>query len=124
MDGAQKLQSCFQILADANRLRIIKFIGEKVYSVSEIVKATGLSQPLVSHHLRTLRNGQFLETNRQGAFVYYKLKDKKLLDALGLFSEIADSISDEKRNKPFFCCPPSWRSMASSPIRKKRTKGK
>ena len=124
MDGAQKLQSCFQILADANRLRIIKFIGEKEHSVSDIVKATGLSQPLVSHHLRSLRNGQLLETKRQGAFVYYKLKDNKLLDALGLFADIANSISDVKMPKPFFSCPPQWRMQGLRPMRKKRAKTK
>ncbi|MFC1823445.1 ArsR/SmtB family transcription factor [Thermodesulfobacteriota bacterium] len=124
MDGAQKLQSCFQTLADANRLRIIKFIGEKEYSVSEIVKATGLSQPLVSHHLRTLRNRQFLEAKRQGAFVYYRLKDNKLLAALGLFSDIANSMSDEKMGKPFFHCPPFWKMKGPGPMRKKWTKTK
>ena len=122
MDSAQKLQSCFQILADVNRLQIIKFIGEKEHSVSDIVKATGLSQPLVSHHLRTLRNGQLLETNRQGAFVYYKLKDKKLLDALGMFAEISNSISDVKIEKPFFRCPPLSRMQAMRPIRRKKEK--
>jgi DNA-binding transcriptional ArsR family regulator len=120
MDGAQKLQSCFQILADANRLRIIKYIGEKEHSVSDIVKATGLSQPLVSHHLRTLRNGQLLEAKRQGAFVYYKLKDTKLLDALGLFADIASSMSDAKAAKPFFSCPPIGRMQGCGPMRKRR----
>ena len=52
MDDAAKLQTVFQTLGDANRLRIIKFIGERECSVSEIVQATGLSQPLVSHHLK------------------------------------------------------------------------
>ena len=124
MDGAQKLQSCFQILADANRLRIIKFIGEKEQSVSDIVKAIGLSQPLVSHHLRTLRNGQLLETKRQGAFIYYKLKNKKLLDALGLFAEIANSISDAKMTKPLFGCPPLKRIQGLRSIDKAKGKAK
>lgn len=124
MDGAQKLQSCFQILADANRLRIIKFIGEKEHSVSDIVKATRLSQPLVSHHLRTLRNGQILETKRQGAFVYYKLKNKKLLDALGLFAEISTSLGDVKMVKPFFKCPPLSRMRGMRQIQKKKGKPK
>ena len=81
MGDARKLQSILQTLADANRLRIIKFIGKDERSVSEIVNETKLSQPLVSHHLKTLRNRQILETKRQGPFIYYKLKDSKLLDA-------------------------------------------
>ncbi len=111
MTGVQKLQICFQTLADVNRLRIIKFIGEQERSVSEIVNETGLSQPLVSFHLRTLRNRQFLEANRQGPFIYYKLKDKKLLDALGLFLEISSSISNETLQEPMFCCPPFWKKQ-------------
>jgi DNA-binding transcriptional ArsR family regulator len=111
MDSVRKLQSCFQTLADANRLRILKFIGENECSVSEIIKATGLSQPLVSHHLRTLRNMQLLDQKRNGPFIYYRLRDRKLLDALGLFSEIINNIRDENIKEPMFFCPPRWKKF-------------
>jgi len=39
-------------LGDENRLRILLAIGDDKKSVSQIVEATGLSQPLVSHHLK------------------------------------------------------------------------
>lgn len=109
MDDSQKLQLLFQTLGDSNRLKIISFIGEKECSVSEIVESTGLSQPLVSHHLRTLRESQVLETKRSGPFVYYKLKDVRLLSALGIFSEIANSIEDKEVDSSMFCTPQWWR---------------
>ena len=109
MDELDKLKSFFQILSDASRLKIIKFIGERECSVNEIVEATKLSQPLVSHHLRVMRENEILETKRSGPFIYYKLKDKRLLQALGLFSEIANSITGEIIENPMFCCPPVWR---------------
>ena len=109
MEDMNKLQYLFQTLGDANRLKIIKFIGKEERSVSEIVEETKLSQPLVSHHLRTLREKEILETNRNGPFIYYKLKDQKLLDALGLFLDIVNSMSGIKNDKPMFCCPPWWR---------------
>ena len=109
MDDAIKLQTVFQTLGDANRLRIIKFIGERECSVSEIVQATGLSQPLVSHHLKLLRNVNILETRRNGPFIFHRLKDPKILDALGIFLEIAKSINNERQGTPMFCCPPWWR---------------
>ena len=108
MDNANKLQIFFQTLGDVNRLKIIEFIGSKEQSVSAIVKATGLSQPLVSHHMRILRENHILETKRNGPFVYHKLKDKKLLDALGLFEEIVNSIGKLKVRKSMFFCPPRW----------------
>ena len=110
MDDARRMQILFHTLGDANRLKIIKFVGVEVRSVSEIVEATRLSQPLVSHHLRILRERGILETERNGPFIYYTLKNKKLLDALGLFLEIAGSAKGGPPFEPMFCCPPRWRT--------------
>jgi DNA-binding transcriptional ArsR family regulator len=110
MDDARKLQHLFQTLGEANRLKIIKFIGKEERSVSEIVEAIGLSQPLVSHHLRILRERDILQTQRNGPFIYYKLKNGKLLDALGLFLEIASTAKSKRACEPMFCCPPWWRT--------------
>jgi len=106
MNDITKLGFLFQTLADANRLKIIEFIGDKTCSVSEIVAAGGLSQPLVSHHLKILRDNNVLETERQGPFVYHKLKDLRMLDALGVFSEIAASIAQTEQEERAFACPP------------------
>lgn len=110
MDDAHRLQHLFQTLGEANRLKIIKFIGKKERSVSEIVEDIGLSQPLVSHHLRILREREILQTKRNGPFVYYKLKNEKLLDALGLFLELSRSIKFKIPYEPMFCCPPRWKT--------------
>jgi DNA-binding transcriptional ArsR family regulator len=109
MDDAHKLQYLFQTLGDVNRLKIIKFIHHDERSVSEIVEALGLSQPLISHHLRILRERDILLTNRRGPFIYYKLKNRKLLDSLGLFLEIASSTKGKISCEPMFCCPEHWR---------------
>ncbi|UCH63702.1 MAG: helix-turn-helix transcriptional regulator [Fidelibacterota bacterium] len=109
LNEARKLQTLFQQLGDTNRLRIINHIGDKECSVNELVQATGLSQPLVSHHLKTLREGQILETRRKGPFIYHRLKNPRLLDALGLFSEIAGGLADTRWTKPMFHCPPMWK---------------
>ena len=110
MDDAHKLQHLFQTVGEANRLKIIKFIGEEERSVSEIVEALRLSQPLVSHHLRILRERDILQTKRNGPFIYYRLKNRKLLDALGLFLEIASSAKSKNPCEPMFCSPPWWRT--------------
>jgi len=106
MNANAKLQAWFSSLSDANRLLIIRFIGKASRSVSEIVGGLGLSQPLVSHHLRVLREQQILMTKREGPFIYYELNDPRLLDALGLFAEIAgQSNCDNRAEDRMFCCP-------------------
>jgi DNA-binding transcriptional ArsR family regulator len=109
MDELIKLQLLFQNLSDTNRLKILKQIGDRECSVSEIVNSTGLSQPLISHHLRTLRENNILEAKRTGPFVYYRIKDPRLLSALGIFLEIAGSMDDIERKNPTFPVPPWWR---------------
>jgi len=61
----------FKILSDANRLRIIKALTMNCESVSTIVGLTGLSQPLVSHHLGVLRKSGLARTEQRGVFTYY-----------------------------------------------------
>ena len=83
------LQIFMQVLSDANRLKIVRFIADEEKSVSQIVEHMGLSQPLVSHHLKALREQMILETRRQGPFIFYSLSDTRLLKALSLLLELA-----------------------------------
>jgi DNA-binding transcriptional ArsR family regulator len=109
MDDAEQLELLFQTLGESHRLKIIKFIGEKRCSVSEIVAEAGLSQPLVSHHLRILREHNVLETERQGPFVYYKLKDTRMLSAIGIFLDIAHTLGDRRERERMFYTPRWWK---------------
>jgi DNA-binding transcriptional ArsR family regulator len=99
-----KLKNTFQTLADTSRLRIIHAIGDHEKSVGEIVKTTGLSQPLVSHHLRVLKENFILSTSRKGPFIYYFARDLEILYAINLFITIfKDTTSDEEQLESF--CP-------------------
>ncbi len=65
------LAKIFRTLSDTNRLRIIKALTMHCQSVSAIVEATGMSQPLVSHHLSVLRKHGLARAERHGAYIYY-----------------------------------------------------
>ena len=111
MEQEERLQRYFQILSDINRLRIIKFIGNSERTVSEIVTELNLSQPLISHHLKTLKNSSLLHTNRKGPFIYYMLSDSRFLDLLGLFEEILPR-EGAPEEAPMFCCPGWWKKFS------------
>ena len=101
-----RLKNIFQTLSDSNRLRIIRSIADKKKSVGEIVKATSLSQPLVSHHLRVLKKNGILSTNRKGPFIYYFIKDVRILYAINLFIEIFQDTENKPEQELNFC--PDW----------------
>ena len=78
----KQLAQFIKVLGDANRLVIIRTIGNKARSVTEIINDTGLSQTLVSFHLRNLRDAGVVTTRRDGPFIYYSLAHVALIDIL------------------------------------------
>jgi DNA-binding transcriptional ArsR family regulator len=78
----EKLAKTLKALADFNRLSIVMSISKDSRSVTEIINATGLSQTLVSFHLRALRNAGIVKTRREGPFIYYSLTEPTLIDVL------------------------------------------
>jgi DNA-binding transcriptional ArsR family regulator len=57
-----------------------------------------------------LRENGILDTKRVGPFVYYKVKDQRLLSALGIFMEIANSMDNPELADTMFFSPPWWRT--------------
>ena len=79
-------------LSDENRLRILGIIGEDRKSVSRIVEESGLSQPLVSHHLKELRLCGLLRVERSGPFVYYQVADGEVIKALDYLGQLTRAL--------------------------------
>jgi DNA-binding transcriptional ArsR family regulator len=83
-------------LSDGNRLRILLLISGGRKSVSTIVDALDLSQPLVSHHLKELKRSLLVKVEREGPFVYYELADVRILDVLQILNDVATDLLRER----------------------------
>ena len=79
-------------LSDENRLRIILCVSNGKKSVSGIVEELGLSQPLVSHHLKELKRSLLVRIHRSGPFVYYELADPGILDVIRTLNIVATDL--------------------------------
>ncbi|MFP3869097.1 MAG: ArsR/SmtB-type metalloregulator TsoR [Desulfobacteraceae bacterium] len=84
-------------LSDSNRLRILLFISGGKKSVSAIVEALDLSQPLVSHHLKELKRSLLVKVERQGPFIYYELSDARILDVIRTLSGVATDLLSARK---------------------------
>jgi DNA-binding transcriptional ArsR family regulator len=84
-------------LSDGNRLKILLLISEGKKSVSGIVEALDLSQPLVSHHLKELKRSLLVKVEREGPFIYYELADARILDVLQTLGEVATDLLSSRR---------------------------
>ena len=65
-------------ISDENRIAILLFLKKGEKCVCEIWKELGLSQNLVSHHLKVLREGNFISSRKDGLKVFYSLEKDKI----------------------------------------------
>ena len=94
LSGGQVASVAFlsKSLSDENRLRILICVSDGRKSVSAIGEELGLSQPLVSHHLKELKRGLLLTVERAGPFIYYELSDRRILDVIRTLSYVARDL--------------------------------
>lgn len=85
-------------LSDENRLRILLFLGQGKRSVSQIVEELGLSQPLVSHHLRELKRTLLVEVERKGPFVFYWMDRPDVIELLNQLGSLAESLISSRKS--------------------------
>ena len=62
-------------LASPVRLGIVRELAAHGRAVHELVKALGVSQPLVSQHLRVLRTSRIVTARRHAREIEYSLTD-------------------------------------------------
>jgi len=60
-------------LSDETRLRILVLLGDGERCQCQIKDALGAGQPLLSFHLKTLRNAGLIHARRKGRWVFYRV---------------------------------------------------
>lgn len=96
----------FDLIADETRREILSVLRAKAssdpedsgVSVSELVERIGVSQPTVSKHLKSLREGGLVSVREVGQHRYYSLEPKPLAEvAKWIAPFLAASAIDETR---------------------------
>ena len=102
------LARSFQALADEKRLRVLELLGGGELCVCELAEALELSQPLLSFHLRTLREAGLVSARRKGRWVHYSLNPAALDELRGMAGALAEGAyeSDDElgRRARIRCC--------------------
>jgi DNA-binding transcriptional ArsR family regulator len=68
------MESAFEIIAEPNRRAILSLLVSSEQSVGEIERQLGMPQPMVSKHLRVLRENGFVESTVDAQRRLYRLK--------------------------------------------------
>ncbi len=71
-------------LADPTRIMILYALAQSPRNVTELCNELGMPQPLISRHLKVLRERGMVTGERRGTVIVYSLADRRLIDALDL----------------------------------------
>jgi len=73
VDEDDEVIEALRFLSDGNRLRILRILARRESCVCELIEQLGQPQPLVSYHLRRLRESGLVRSRRQAQWVYYSI---------------------------------------------------
>ena len=86
----------FRGLADQSRLAMLVALIDGERTVSQLVEATGLSQPNASNHLACLRDCGLVVSRQDGRYKHYAIADVRtvalLRNAEGILQSVADRV--------------------------------
>lgn len=74
----EALSQTLRVLADPNRLRILRLLIQQEMCVCDMMDQLGLGQSLVSHHLGMLKRAGLVQDRREAQWVYYSVVPEKL----------------------------------------------
>lgn len=76
-DELRELRAFHKALANVSRLRIVQRLARSPATVTDLIEDVGLSQPLVSWHLSTLKAVGLVATTRSGREVICSLRPER-----------------------------------------------
>ena len=95
MDEAQALKKIYRLhaelcktLADPTRLEIINLLRNGEKSVGEIATLIGVRQATISQHLVILRQREVVPTRKDGANIFYSIKNPKIIEASDIIKRV------------------------------------
>lgn len=106
-ENAQRLAAVLKAIAEPTRLRLLSLVAghaDGEACICELTEPVGLSQPTVSHHMKTLVEAGLLTREQRGKWAYYQLIPGAL-DALAqlLTTRLTtDSAGNQARSSA--CC--------------------
>jgi ArsR family transcriptional regulator len=90
-------EGVLKVLGEPVRWAIVQRLAVEDLCVCHLVEELGLPQPLVSHHLRSLREAGLVRTEPCGSFTYYLLQRDVLTRLATTIGELGQAPRSPRR---------------------------
>ena len=86
-----------QAAADPTRLAILRQLSDaEEVCACDFTSCSDVSQPTVSHHLKVLREAGWVDAERRGTWIYYRLR----ADAVARFRALSAELTPRRARRP------------------------
>ena len=79
----EHLAEYFKVFSEPNRLAVLEALRQGPLNVTAVVDKTGLSQALVSKHLKLLTIAGVVQRRPEGSLVFYDVIDRSVFKLIG-----------------------------------------
>lgn len=93
------LEKILQVIADRNRIRIIKLLAKRKLCVCELAFVLAIKQPSVSRHLKKLKSIGIIAEEQESFWTNYTLKEEGNKYFKALFDNISVWLADDAQIK-------------------------
>lgn len=85
-------------LADPKRILLLYALADGPHNVSDLTETLALPQPTISRHLKLLRERGLVIAERDGQSVFYRLADRRVIEALDLLRTVLADMLESQAN--------------------------
>ena len=78
LEALADASECLRTIAHPCRLRMIQMMLSDRYTVGELAEACGISSAAASGHLRLMKDRGFLDLEKDGRTVYYRIVEPQI----------------------------------------------
>jgi ArsR family transcriptional regulator len=78
-DALERAAAIFRAASDVARLRLLHYLAEGEWCVSELAQASNVGMSTISQQLRLLRDARLVSRRRAGNHLYYSLADDHII---------------------------------------------
>jgi DNA-binding transcriptional ArsR family regulator len=98
-----ELPAALKAAAEPLRWRILTALGREELCVCHLTEDLGVAQPLISHHLRVLRDAGLVESEKWRYWTYYRLNPAAIAEISTQLAALADQApAPAEERRP--CC--------------------
>ncbi len=96
---AERIADTMFALATPSRVLILGCLRERPHTVGDLIAATGMAQPAISHQLRVLRDNRLVIGEKHGRERVYALYDEHVASLLDEAERHANQLSSGRRGQ-------------------------